>query len=268
MTSLVAVLGFPIRHSRSPAMMNAALADLGLDWRYLGLSIPPERFDETVRALPGSGYVGVNVTMPHKLAAFALADELSEAARATGAANTLSFEDGRIAADNTDVGGLLDALERPVAGQRALVLGAGGAARGAVYALRGAGANVAVWNRTTARAVALAQQLEVGVHDPAGPPADVDLLVNTTSVGLATGSALDDLPLAGLEPSTVVDLVYGAQPTALERWADERGARVVGGLEVLVRQGARSLRHWTGRPSPVATMRAAAAGGQAVENGA
>lgn len=235
-------------------MMNAALRELGLDWRYLGLSIPPELFAEAVRALPASGYVGVNVTMPHKLAAFALADEPTPAARAIGAANTLAFADGRIVADNTDAGGLLDALAGSVAGQRALVLGAGGAARAAVWALREAGAEVAIWNRTAARAATLAREFDVALHEPAGA---VQLLVNTTSVGLTSGSELADLPLAGLRPTTVVDLVYGTQPTLIERWASERGARVVSGLEVLVRQGARSLERWTGRPAPVATMRSA-----------
>ena len=110
-------------------MMNAAFADVRLDWRYFHLPVPPERFAETARALPGSGYRGANVTLPHKLAAHHLADELTEAAAAIGAVNTLSFEeDGRIGGDNTDAGGLLEALgeERPAT---ALVLGAGGAAR-------------------------------------------------------------------------------------------------------------------------------------------
>src|ERR1700741_154539 len=128
--TLAAVLGYPVAHSRSPAMMNAAIAELGLDWRYLKLPIPPECFAETVRALPASGYVGVNVTLPHKLAAFELADELGEAVEEIGAANTLTFAGGGVRAGNTDAGGLLDALAEPVDGRSALVLGAGGAARG------------------------------------------------------------------------------------------------------------------------------------------
>jgi hypothetical protein len=104
---LTGVLGFPVAHSRSPAMMNAAFAALGLDWRYVKLPVPPERFDETARALPASGYRGANVTIPHKLSALELADERSEAAAAIGAANTLTFLDGTIVADNTDAGGLL-----------------------------------------------------------------------------------------------------------------------------------------------------------------
>ena len=119
MSALAGVLGFPVGHSRSPAMMNAAFRELGLDWRYLRLPLPPERFEEAVRALPGSGYRGANVTIPHKLAAHALADELSDSARAIGAVNTLTFkEDGGIAGDNTDAGGLLDAIGEPVSGRR------------------------------------------------------------------------------------------------------------------------------------------------------
>ena len=278
---LAGVLGYPVAHSRSPAMMNAAFAELGLDWHYVKLPLPPERFAETVRALPGSGYVGANVTIPHKLAACALADEHSDAARAIGAANTLTFADGVIRADNTDAGGLLDALGEPVAGRTALVLGAGGAGRGVVWALREAGAEVAVWNRTTARAAALASELDVDVYAapaPATRPGPVgagaqeprsgrsapEIVVNATSVGLTAGVGLDVLPLDGLEPAIVVDMVYGAEPTPLCRWAGERGARVVDGLEVLVRQGARSLELWTGCAAPVETMRRAAAQGHRV----
>lgn len=261
MTTLAGVLGFPVAHSRSPAMMNAAFAELGLDWHYVKLPVPPERFAETVRALPGSGYAGANVTIPHKLAALALADEPTAAARSIGAANTLAFADGRIRADNTDAGGLLDALGEPMAGRTALVLGAGGAARAAIWALREAGAEVAVWNRTHERALALADELGVRTPASGGSASIVDVLVNATSVGLAGDADLDALPLAGLEAGIVVDMVYGDEPTPVCRWGRERGARVVDGLEVLVRQGARSLELWTGQSAPVATMRAAAARG-------
>jgi shikimate dehydrogenase len=254
LSTLTGVLGFPVAHSRSPAMMAAAFAELGLDWRYVKLPVPPERFAETARALPGSGYRGANVTIPHKLAAHDLADELSPAAAAIGAANTLTFEDGRVLADNTDAGGLLDALGEDVRGRTAMVLGAGGAGRAAVWALRDAGADVAVWNRTPERARALAVEMEVFHAERPGRPADV--LVNATSLGLHG----EDLP-AELEPqpaAVVLDLVYGAEPTALCRWAEAAGARVVEGLEVLVRQGARSLERWTGRTAPLDAMRRAA----------
>ena len=161
MTTLAGVLGFPVGHSRSPAMMNAAFEELGLDWRYVRLPVPPDRFAETVRALPASGYGGASVTIPHKVAANELADERSPAAAAIGAANTLIFSDGRIEADNTDAPAILDALGEEVAGRSALVLGAGGAGRAAVWALRDAGAEVAVWNRTADRAQRLAEELGV-----------------------------------------------------------------------------------------------------------
>ena len=235
-------------------MMAAAFAELGLDWRYVKLPVPPERFTETAGALAASGYRGANVTIPHKLAAHDLADELTPAAAAIGAANTLSFEDGRVLADNTDAGGLLDALGEDLRGRRALVLGAGGAGRAAVWALRDAGAEVAVWNRTPERARDLATEMEVAHADRPGRPAD--LLVNATALGLHG----EDLP-AQLEPEpagVVLDLVYGDEPTALCRWAERHGARVVEGLEVLVRQGARSLERWTGRTAPLEAMRRAA----------
>jgi shikimate dehydrogenase len=253
LSPLAGVLGFPVGHSRSPAMMNAAFRELGLDWRYVKLPLPPERFEQAVRALPGSGYRGANVTIPHKVAAHDLADELSDAARAIGAVNTLTFGGGgRIAGDNTDAGGLLDAIGEPVAGT-ALVLGAGGAARAAAWALAQAGAQVTVWSRTPERAAELAADLRVGHSERPGPS---ELLVNATSVGLRAGDTLDGLPL--VDAQVVVDLVYGADPTPVVRWAEERGARVVAGLEVLVRQGARSLALWTGEEPPVEVMRRAA----------
>ena len=252
MSTLTGVLGFPVGHSRSPLMMNAAFAELGLDWRYLKLPVPPERFDETVRALPASGYRGANVTIPHKLAAHDLADELSDAARAIGAVNTLTFgEDGRIAGDNTDAGGLLDALGEPLPAT-ALVLGAGGAGRAAVWALVRGGVEVTVWNRTPERAAELAHSLGATASERPGP---AELLVNATSIGLRATDSLDGLPL--VDAKVVVDLVYGPAQTPFARWAEERGARLVDGLEVLVRQGARSLELWTGREAPVDSMQRA-----------
>ena len=257
---LLGVAGFPVAHSRSPVMHAAALAELGLDWEYLKVPVPPELFAETVRALPRSGFRGVNVTVPHKEAALALADSRSPVAAAIGAANTLSFAgDGAIAAENTDAPGFLAALGQDARGLRATVLGAGGSARAVAWALADAGAErVAVVNRTPGRAVALAEDLGVEVDTA---PAAGDLLVNCTSVGLEPtqdGQALEALGLGALEPpSVVVDLVYGDGPTPVERWAAAGGARFVGGREVLVQQGALSLALWTGRPAPVDVMRAA-----------
>jgi shikimate dehydrogenase len=261
-TTLCGVLGFPVAHSRSPAMHNAAFAALGLDWRYLRLPVRPERFAETAAALGGSGYRGANVTIPHKVAALALGDTATAAAKAIGAANTLTFENGAVEADNTDAGGFLAALAAPPAGKRALVLGAGGAARAVVWALREAGAaEVRVWNRTPERATRLATEVGVEVAQTPGPS---DILVNATSVGLAPTlgehEALAELGLDGLDPPpVVVDLVYRRNAaTPVASWGARAGSRVVDGVEILVRQGALSLERWTGRRAPLEVMRQAA----------
>lgn len=261
-TNRLAVLGHPIAHSRSPAMQNAALRELGLapGWTYEALDVVPERLDERVRAMGGEGFVGANVTVPHKLAALALADDASETAREIDAANTLTFEGGRILAENTDAEGLLAALEESPAGKRALVMGAGGAARAVVWALAVEGADVSVWNRTGERAVELADAFGVSVAGQVDA-ATFELIVNATRVGLDPDGALDALPLDGAAihaRQTVVDLVYGPIETDLVRLARGRGARVVDGLEVLVRQGAASLRLWTGHEPPIEVMREAA----------
>lgn len=258
---LLGVAGWPVGHSRSPAMHNAALAELGLDWLYVPVPLKPNRFEATVAAFPGSGFRGLNVTVPHKQAAAALADERSVAVEAIGAANTLSFADGRIVAENTDAGGFLDALGEPPRGAHALVLGAGGSARAIVWALREAGAaEVSIWNRTPERAAALAAAFGVR-HVERPEPAAV--IVNCTSVGLGGAIGRDEAIAAlGLErvdpPAALVDLVYGDGPSPLERWVTDAGGRFVDGLDVLVGQGARSLAEWTGRPAPVGVMRSAA----------
>lgn len=264
--TLLGVAGWPVAHSRSPAMFAPALAQLGLDWRYVRLPLPPERFAETARSLAASGYRGINVTMPHKRAAHDLADELSDAAAAIGAVNTLTYADGRIEGDNTDAGGFLDALGADPSGWRCLVLGAGGSARAVVWALREAGAaEVSIWNRTAARAEALARDFDAR---PVTRPEAADLVVNCTSIGIDRETrqteALAAFPLdwvADAGPSTFFDLTYGDGMTALGRWADARGARVVDGLEMLVRQGARSLERWTGQDAPLDALRAGARGG-------
>jgi len=258
---LTGVLGWPVAHSRSPAMHDAAFAELGLaDWRYQRLPVPPELFAETTRALGAAGFAGANVTIPHKETALALADEAGEEAAAIGAANTLTFAEGRIRADNTDAPGILAAIGEPVEGRTALVLGAGGSARAAVWALLHAGArDVMVWNRTPARAEALCADLggrSVTESEPA------DLLVNCTSVGLdASDETFKDLPVAadGLgDYCALIDLVYTESATTLTRAAMKRGLKTIDGLEVLVRQGALSLERWTGRPAPIDVMRRAA----------
>ena len=242
-------------------MQNAALAETGLtDWRYQLLPIPPELFAETVVALPGAGFRGVNITIPHKEAALALATDPSERARAIGAANTLLFEpDGRIVADNTDAPGLIAALPLAPKNLSALVLGAGGSARAAVWALLDAGAReVRVWNRTPERARALGAELGAIAVASAEP---ADLIVNCTASGLDPGEdSFKPLPLDADDLTRyecVVDLVYRETETSLVQAARARGVRVVDGRELLVRQGALSFELFTGRTAPIEQMRRA-----------
>ena len=258
-------------------MQNAALDGLGLagEWSYEAIDIDPGDFAERARVLPDEGFVGVNVTIPHKVAALALADEVSESAHAIGAANTLTFAAGTIRADNTDAPGLLAALPEPIEGRSALVLGAGGSARAAVWALAECGLPVSVWNRTPERADALVRDLAragaataaeghlTPVSTQQARANGYDLIVNCTAVGMRGEDPFEELPL---DPERfdaeilLVDLVYGGAETRLISEARARNAVAIDGLEILVRQGAESLRIWTGREPPLEVMRAAARG--------
>lgn len=245
------VAGWPVAHSRSPAMFAAAFAELGLDdHRYQRLPIPRDVAAETIRALPAAGFAGINVTMPHKEVALGVAQTATETAKGVGAANTLTFgPDGAIHADNTDAPALLGALGEPPG--TALVLGAGGSARAVVWALQQAGAEVAVLARSRARAEVLGVRL-------VDRPIRSEVLVNCTPVGMDDP---DEMPIEPAGFLTVVDLVYQAGTTALLRRAEELGARTVDGAEILARQGALSFERWTGRPAPLDAMRRAARAG-------
>jgi shikimate dehydrogenase len=276
-TRLTAVLGDPVAHSRSPAMHNAAFAALGLDWCYVPLHVTPAHFEAALRGLVALEVAGANVTIPHKERAAELADELTPAARAVGAVNTLTVQGERLLGDNTDVGGTLAALVEAgveVAGRPAVVLGAGGSARAVAYALGQAGAEVTLANRTLARAEALARELSpltrgrldaLPLGEAQALQARLDravLLVNATSVGLHPGPDRSPLPEGvrchpGL---TVLDLVYAPRRTRLLRDAARDGSRTVEGLRVLVHQGALSFERWTGLAAPIDVMTRAAQG--------
>jgi shikimate dehydrogenase len=249
-------------------MHNAALAQAGLSgWRYQLLPVPPELLAEVIPALPSAGFAGANVTIPHKEAALALATAPTERAWAIGAANTLTFPAaGETVADNTDAPALIAALPIGTTGATALVLGAGGSARAAVWALIDAGAaEVRVWNRTADRARRLCDEL--GATPATGAVdaiAGADILVNCTSAGLDGASPFDALPVtaAALERfRCVVDFVYAPGGSELVAQARARGVAAVDGLELLAGQGALSFERFTGVRPSTATMRAAAADG-------
>jgi shikimate dehydrogenase len=256
------VLGWSVGHSRSPAMQNAGLRAAGLEgWRYQLLPVPPHIFSETVLALPALGFRGVNVTIPHKQAALALAGDATARASAIGAANTLVFDDyGTVFADNTDAPALIEALGARVSGATVLVLGAGGSARAAVWALLDAGAaDVQVWNRNPERARELCEAVGGRVSADAGGAADV--LVNCTSVGLSgIDAGLKDLPVAADDLGRygfVVDYVYRDGGTPLVNAASALGIGFVDGLQLLLGQGALSFEQFTGAIVPVEAMRTA-----------
>jgi shikimate dehydrogenase len=258
-TRLAGVIGWPVSHSRSPHMHNAAYAALGLDWAYVALPVPPDRLGDALRGLPALGFAGVNVTIPHKEGVAALCDELSGAARRSGSVNTvLVGDDGHLRGETTDGAGMLAAIGELPSGE-AVVLGAGGAARAAVAALLDAGMRVLVCARRTEAAEQLVRDVGGTVapwplhHAPA-------LIVNATPVGqsgAAEETAFDcDLLSADM---VVCDLAYrgdGAE-TGLIAAARRCGARAVDGLDVLVGQGALAFRLFTGREAPVDVMRAA-----------
>ena len=289
-TALVGVLGDPVRHSLSPAMHNAALAELGLDWVYLALPVAAAALPGALRTLAALDCRGLNVTIPHKQAAADLADTLCPLATRLGAVNTLvPRPEGGWWGTNTDVEGFREPLQESLAagegwgGRRALVLGCGGSARAVVAGLVELGlAAVQLAGRRPAAVAAFmadcrpwAPALEAlpwpeGGDGLAAALAQADLVVNTTPVGMVAGRSGDDTnpapcplgpaELEALRPSAVVyDLIYTPRPTRLLQAAAARGCRSLDGLEMLVRQGAAALRLWSGQAEvPLAAMRRAA----------
>jgi shikimate dehydrogenase len=271
-TRPVAVLGWPVRHSLSPVLHNAAFAEADLDLVYLALPVPPERLAEVVAALGAVEALGANVTVPHKVAVADLCDVLTEEARLIGAVNTLHFTDEGLVGDNTDATGLRDALERDVglaAGQPALLLGTGGAARAAAVAAGRLGLSMVVaGRRPDAAAEIAALATTAGAADAvACDLRDEDalseavtrarLVVNTTPLGMA-GESLPG-PCHRLTAEQVAyDLVYTPARTPFLADAERAGAAVHNGLGMLVGQAAASFERWTGRPAPRETMLAAA----------
>lgn len=262
------VVGWPVAHSRSPLIHGHWLAAYGIAGAYERVAVPPEEIDAFLRGLAAHGYVGCNVTVPHKEAAFRLLDEADETARRLRAANTLWLEDGRLAGTNTDVYGFLASLDEQAPGWDmaagpAVVLGAGGAARAVVAALANRGVRpLRIANRTAARAEALCRDLDVAAElvpwsGLADALAGARLLVNTTSLGMA-GAAPLAVDLGPLDPQAVVaDIVYVPLRTALLDAAARRGHRTADGLGMLLHQAAPGFARWFGRmPEVTPALRA------------
>jgi shikimate dehydrogenase len=287
-TRYCAVLGHPVRHSASPAMQNAGIAALGLDWRYLAFDTPPEQLAEAIAGAKAMRFIGLNLTVPHKLLAVSLVDALDASARKWGAVNTIRFEArdrggrwrplgecteppaGKVRAHgfNTDADAIVRALREDLSvrlrGARVLLLGAGGAGRVAALRLAEAGVqSLHLVNRTRARAAQLAKEIRrrsprvrVAVGYPEGA---VDLVLNATSLGLKPG---DELPFDGalfrLERARAAyDMIYRPAETPFLRAAWRAGCRTANGIGMLLYQGAAALEIWTGKRAPINAMRRA-----------
>ncbi|MBD0379047.1 shikimate dehydrogenase [Paenibacillus sedimenti] len=267
-TILYGVFGDPIRHSRSPIMLNRAFRETGLNAAYAAFHVSPQGLGDAVRGIRALGYRGVNVTIPHKVEVMQYLDEIDGGAQVIGAVNTIVNEAGRLIGYNTDGIGYVRSLKEETGiqlqGKHVLLLGAGGAARGVAYALAKEGsACIYIANRTKERAVELAATIgaftkAVGLGlDELGDVVDAaGLIVNTTSAGMHP--SVDELPMSVdhlREHHLVSDLIYNPRITRFLREAEAKGARIHGGLGMFIYQGAYAFEYWTGTPAPVAAMR-------------
>lgn len=269
-TITAGIIGYSLGHSISPAFQQAAFDYYGMDARYLVWETPADGMAQRIQSLRVFHVLGANVTVPYKEAVCSSLDTLSEAAQCTGAVNTIVNRKGVLEGYNTDVPGFLQALREDgrldPRGKRVLLLGAGGAARAVAYALSGAGiASLTIANRTVERAEELISCLSIGNKATAiflkssGLAAQDgwDLIVNTTTLGMwhSPGEGQSPLPPGLIQPHALVyDLVYNPPETPLLREARKAGARTLGGLPMLVYQGAESFRLWTGKEPPLEVM--------------
>lgn len=278
-TSLVGLIGWPVEHSMSPLMHNAAFAELGIEWAYVPLPVQPEQLPQALKGLAALNFVGVNVTVPHKQAVMRYMDELSNAAQITGAVNTIHIKEGRYYGYNTDAIGFLNALKESgydPKGLRVAVLGAGGAARAVVYALaRAEAGSIVVFNRTAERAAFLIDDLADAFPDVslsfellhverlARLNHQVELVVNTTSVGMYPHVAESPWPGEVPIPQGAIfyDLVYNPMETVFLQQAKAAGSKTIDGLGMLVHQGAFAFHKWTGHEAPIQAMREACLSG-------
>ena len=274
-TRIVGVIGDPVEHSRSPQMHNAAFAKAGLDYVYVPFHVRPDDLADAIAGFKAINVVGINVTLPHKQAVIPSLTSISREAELIGAVNTLTFVEGNIYGDNTDAPGVLKALEEdgsmsgaPV-GESVVVLGAGGAARAVVVALALRGvASITIANRTVEKAVSLAEEMDrktgvsmqgIGLSDERLPLAvrESNLLVNTATTSMDVTQPLL-ISADWLQPDTIVyDIVYTPPVTPLMQAATERGCQTLGGIGMLVHQGAIAFEKWTGVTPCTETMRQA-----------
>jgi shikimate dehydrogenase len=265
---VMGVFGFPVEHSLSPAMHNAAIRALGLDCVYVPFSVPPESIPAAVEGLKALGILGVNVTIPHKQAVIPFMDEVEDNARMIGSVNTIVNRDGKLIGSSTDGAGFLRSLTEAgfdVNGCKAVVLGAGGAGRAVSFALVQSGAKVTLMDEIPERAAALADDISSRFGRDLAANADLtelgdyifraDLVVNCTPVGMSPNFECSPVPADMIRRGLVVyDLVYTPLRTKLLRDAESVGALAISGVKMLVYQGALSFEKWTGISPPIDVM--------------
>ncbi|RCW49392.1 shikimate dehydrogenase [Paenibacillus prosopidis] len=267
-TVLFGVIGNPIRHSKSPIMMNRAFKETGINGVYAAFHVTSDRVADFAAGVRAMGIRGVNVTIPHKLDIMSVLDDIDAGAQVIGAVNTIVNENGRLIGYNTDgigyVRSLKEEVEPELAGKRIVVIGAGGAARGIVYALSNENpAHITIANRSLERAKELTDAFQDKCDIQAIPDDQLqaacqqaDIIINTTSVGMFPNT--DDTPVdaAWLKPGAVAsDLIYNPIKTKFLQEAERHGCRTHGGLGMFIYQGAYAFEYWTGQPAPVAAMR-------------
>lgn len=274
-TKTLGIFGYPISHTLSPAMHNAVIKALGLDMAYLPFEVKPSNLKEAINGIKSLGIIGVNITIPHKESVIRFLDAISEEARLVGAVNTIVNKDRKLIGYNTDGSGYIASLKEELGfnpkSKRIIIIGAGGAARGILAALAAQKPkSITVANRTLSRAVSLIKAFKgkfrdtrfeaIGIDDNMLKMSfnSVDLLVNTTSVGMKQSKALK-IPLETLPKIAIVsDIIYNPLETLLLKKAKKLGLTTHGGLGMLVHQGARSFKLWTGMDAPMNVMRKAA----------
>ncbi|MFX3635709.1 MAG: shikimate dehydrogenase [Candidatus Pristimantibacillus sp.] len=267
-TVLYGVIGDPIRHSKSPIMMNRAFRESGINGVYSAFHITPDKLADFIGGVRAMGIRGVNVTIPHKLDIMNYMDEIDPGARAIGAVNTIVNENGHLTGYNTDgigyVRSLKEEAEPNLTGKRIVVIGAGGASRAIVYALANEQpANITIANRSVERAQELVQSFNSladmqavtteGLKDACK---DADIVINTTSVGMYPNIEATPIDAAWLKQDAVAsDLIYNPLRTKFLLDAEKNGCRIHGGLGMFINQGAYAFEYWTGQPAPAEAMR-------------
>lgn len=274
-TKVCGLFGFPVEHSFSPAMHNAAFEQMGLNWAYMPFEVHPDKLPQAVQGITALGLVGANVTVPHKQKVIPLLHELDAAARLIGAVNTIVSEKGKLIGYNTDGKGFVTSLEKDAKyncnNKKVLILGAGGAARAVAVQLALAGVNkLYITNRSREKAAQLAWEIEQGTaiqaevlgwgtELPGSRVAEMDLIVQTTSLGMSPACNIaPDFPYEALHSGQVVcDLIYNPETTLFLKKAAMQKAKIYNGLGMLLYQGVLAFELWTGLRAPVEVMREA-----------